>query len=101
MSVPKEGVLHWAMVQCGEVNLMFQEKHKMVAEYPIFENRDMGGGLTFYIKVADVRGLYNKIQSQVQMVSDLHQTFYGAEEFAIQDINGFVLTFAGEPRVIK
>lgn len=98
MSVPQEGVLNWAMVQYGDVNLMFQEKNNMVAEYPILKDQNMGGGLTFYIKVTDVKGLYNKIHTQVQMVSNLHRTFYGAEEFAIQDRNGFVLTFAGEPR---
>jgi hypothetical protein len=27
-------------------------------------------------------------------VQDLHTTFYGAREFAIQDCNGYVLAFA-------
>lgn len=94
MSVPQEGVFNWAMVQHGEVSLMFQEKENIIAEYPVLKDTPIGGGLTFYIKVEDVTGLYNKLKTQVNVVLDLQKTFYGAEEFAIQDINGFVLTFA-------
>jgi lactoylglutathione lyase len=96
MSVPQEGVFNWAMVQHGEVSLMFQEKENIIVEYPVLKDTPLGGGLTFYIKVGDVKGLYNKIREQVNIVLDLHKTFYGAEEFAIQDINGFVLTFADD-----
>jgi uncharacterized glyoxalase superfamily protein PhnB len=96
MSVPQEGVFNWAMVQCGEVSLMFQERKNIIAEYPLLKDTPMGGGLTFYIKVGDVKGLYEKIKKQVNIVVDLHKTFYGAEEFAIGDNNGFILTFAGD-----
>lgn len=96
MSVPQEGVFNWAMVQHGDVHLMFQETKNLIAEYPVLKDTPMGGGLTFYIKVRNVKGLYNKIKNQANIVVDLHKTFYGAEEFAIQDINGFVLTFADD-----
>jgi len=96
MSVPQEGSFNWAMVQCGEVNLMFQERNNIIAEYPLLKDTPMGGGLTFYIKVGNVKALYEKIRERVNIVSDLHNSFYGAEEFAIEDINGFILTFAGE-----
>lgn len=96
MSVPEEGILNWAMVQHGDVHLMFQERENIIAEYPVLKDRSMGGGLTFYIKVRDVKGLYDKVKKQVNLVADFHRTFYGAEEFAIQDINGFVLTFASD-----
>lgn len=94
MSVPEEGVLNWAMVQHGQVSMMFQQRENIIAEYPVLKNTPLGGGLTFYIRLRDVKGLYNKIKTQVTIVLDLHNTFYGAEEFAIQDNNGFVLTFA-------
>lgn len=94
MSVPQEGVFNWAMVQHGDVSFMFQERENIIGEYPVLKDVPMGGGLTFYIKVRDVKGLYNKVQKRVNIVLDLHRTFYGAEEFAIQDINGFLLTFA-------
>jgi uncharacterized glyoxalase superfamily protein PhnB len=94
MSVPQEGVFNWAMVQHGDVSLMFQERENIIGEYPVLKDVPMGGGLTFYIKVRDVKGLYNKVKKRVNIVLDLHKAFYGSEEFAIQDINGFILTFA-------
>ncbi len=96
MSVPQEGVLNWAMVQHGDVSFMFQERENIIGEYPVLKDVPMGGGLTFYIKVRDVKGLYNKVQKRVNIVFDLHRTFYGAEEFTIQDINVFLLTFADD-----
>lgn len=95
MSVPQAGIFNWAMVKQGEVHLMFQERGNIIEEYPIFKDRPIGGGLTFYIKVDDVEELYKKIKNSVSIILDLHTTFYGTVEFAIQDINGFILTFAG------
>ena len=37
----------------------------------------MGGGITFYIKVRDVKDLYNKVKKQVNIVLDLHRMFIG------------------------
>ncbi len=99
MSVPPEGMFNWAMVQHGDVSMMFQERENLIAEYPVLKDTPMGGGLTFYIKVRDVQSLYNRIKKQVTIALDLHKTFYGAEEFAIQDINGFVLTFAEDATI--
>lgn len=96
MSVPQEGIFNWAMVQWGQVSLMFQERENIIAEYPRLKDTPLGGGLTFYIKVDDVNSLYKKINQQVNIVFDLHNTFYGGTEFAIEDINGFILTFAGD-----
>lgn len=94
MTVPEEGKFFWAMLQCGKISLMFQEKQSILAEYPML--KPAAGGLTFYIKVKDVTSLFAKVKGKVNIVSDLHKTFYGAEEFALQDPNGFVLNFAGD-----
>ncbi|MCE5286812.1 MAG: VOC family protein [Pelosinus sp.] len=96
MSVPETGTFLWAMMSSEKVSLMFQERKSMLEEYPMLKDTSVGGGLTFYIKIKNVRSLYNKVQGRARIVLDLHKTFYGAEEFALQDPNGFVLTFAGD-----
>lgn len=35
-----------------------------------------------------------KIKADVKVIKGLEKTFYGATEFSIQDINGYLLTFA-------
>ena len=46
-----------------------------------------------YIYSDDVDALYEKLHSQVDIVEDLHDTFYGMREFILRDLNGFWITF--------
>ena len=34
-----------------------------------------------------------RLQGQVEVVKDLHETFYGMREFIVRDLNGFWITF--------
>lgn len=47
-----------------------------------------------HIDVDDVTALYKKIREQVTTIKGLHDTFYGAKEFYIADINGSVIASA-------
>jgi lactoylglutathione lyase len=93
-SVPETGTLNWAMIKLDAITFMFQERKNIVEEYPALNSFENGGGLTFYIKVSNVEELYKVLKGKVKMVKDLHKMFYGAEEFAIEDNNGYILTFA-------
>ena len=55
-----------------------------------------GGGLTFYIHVSDIHGLYKKLNGKVTIAKEMHETFYGSTDFAIEDCNGYILTFSQE-----
>ena len=94
MSVPENNPVDWALMQRGEVEVMFQARASLTEEVPLFEGMPLGGALTFYIDMQGVEALYEQIRTQVQVVQDLHSTFYGKREFAITDCNGFILTFA-------
>lgn len=96
MTVPDEGAPVWAMVACGEVRLMFQDRASIVAEYPKLDRSTLGGALTFYIKVDDVTELYARVKDRATILRPLHRTFYDADEFALEDCNGFILTFAAD-----
>ena len=94
MTVPETGKLDWAMVQNGAVTLMFQEKKNLKKEYPQLEKFEKGGGITFYISVTNLQEFFNSIKDKVNFVKEMHKTFYGATEFAIEDNNGYILTFS-------
>lgn len=95
-TVPEQAPFSFALVQAGEVQLMFQEEHSLKEEYPVLNTTQPGPGLTLYIKVQDVQQLYGQLKDRVKVLKTPHKMFYGATEFAIQDNNGFVLTFSGE-----
>ena len=93
-TVPEEGELDWGFVKKDEVMLMFQKESSIQEEYPALKGLNTGGALTLYIRVENVSEWYEKIKDQVNLIKPLNKTFYGANEFAIQDPNGFILTFS-------
>jgi uncharacterized glyoxalase superfamily protein PhnB len=90
----KGQALGFAIMKCGNIEMMFQTKQSLAKEVPEFSSMDIGGSLTFYIEVQDVRGLYAKLKDKVTIVKDMQKTFYGMQEFYIRDCNGYILTFA-------
>ncbi len=93
-TAPEEGQFVWAMLKRDEVEVMFQVRASLEEEFPALKHKEIGGALTFYIAIEDVKGLYAQLKESVTVVQDMHTTFYGALEFAIQDCNGFILSFA-------
>lgn len=104
-SVPSpDGRLQWAMVANGGATIMFQEVDNLTEEYPQLTGRPILGVMTFYIKMKDMHTLYKKLQGTAYIAQELHHTFYGADEFAIFDNNGYILTITEdkiEPTAIR
>ena len=94
MSNPESGTFEWAMLQSGEVKLMFESRASLEGELPALKEKPVGASGSFFIRLDDVKALYDKISGKVKIVSDLKKTFYGSEEFSITDNNGYILTFA-------
>ncbi|MCC6286500.1 MAG: hypothetical protein IT249_01315 [Chitinophagaceae bacterium] len=65
----------------------------IAADLPEITRQD-GGSLLLYIQTKEIRKLHDQIKDKVNVVKGLEKAFYGATEFSIQDINGYILTFA-------
>ncbi len=91
-SVPQDGELIFAIINAGNVNLMFQQLNSLQEEYPELKNLSDKLVATFYIKLQNKNSLYQKIKDTEYLVKEMHTTPYGAEEFALCDNNGFILT---------
>ena len=97
MKNPEQGDIIWAMMSCGKVSFMFQTFDSLGSEIPEISRQD-GGSLLFYIQLKDIRKFHDKIKDKVNVIKGLEKTFYGATEFSIQEINGYILTFAEEEK---
>ncbi|MCL1972152.1 MAG: VOC family protein [Endomicrobia bacterium] len=95
-SVPDEktGKLQFVILGKDNLTIMFQQRESLAGEYPELAADKVSPGCTIYIKVDDVKKFAGDIGAKVKLIRDLHKTFYGANEFAILDNNGYVLTFA-------
>lgn len=87
----KDQVLDFAMMKCGNVEMMFED---ISGNNSLFKGMHIGGSLTFYIEVDNIKELYGTLKEKVEVVKELHITFYGMEEFYIKDCNGYILAFA-------
>ena len=85
----------WAMMKNGGVELMFQEVASFKEDIgDVFDK--VGASASFYMKMDDVDGFYKKLAGKVEIVKELHITWYGMQEFYIKDCNGYILGFASQ-----
>jgi uncharacterized glyoxalase superfamily protein PhnB len=82
------GETDWASMTYGESEVMFN-----AGGQPSSANRRE---IDLYARVPDVAALCERLRGTVDLVEDVHDTFYGQREFIIRDINGFRIIF-GEP----
>ncbi len=85
------------LMTCGNVTFMFQTFESLGSELPAISRQD-GGSLLLYIQTKEIRKFYDQIKDKVTIVKGLEKTFYGATEFAIRDINNYILTFAEDEK---
>ncbi len=93
-TVPSDDKLVFAIVKANNVMLMFQDEQSLKTEYPQLSKCDYKAGLTLYIHVDDVLQLYEQLKDKARIAKDLHTTFYGSKDFAIEDCNNYILTFS-------
>lgn len=86
--------LVYALVSAGGIEMMFQKKSSFQEHVPAVSCEPVGGSLTFYFYVEDIESLRKNLDGKVEIVKDLHTTFYGMSEFYIRDCNGYILGFA-------
>jgi uncharacterized glyoxalase superfamily protein PhnB len=90
---PDKSLLIWAMIQNNGATIMLQRKDSFTEELPEYIGQECGGTFTLYINMKDVESYYNIVKNKVDLVKGIYKTFYGAEEFVIRDLNGYVLYF--------
>ncbi|CAD7766915.1 MAG: hypothetical protein DNFNHJIP_00316 [Candidatus Argoarchaeum ethanivorans] len=93
-SYRKDRLLDYAMMKCGNVEIMFQAKRSLTAAIPALKDKEVGGTFTLYMELEGVSELYARVKDIVTVIKELHTTFYGMQEFYIKDCNGYILTFA-------
>lgn len=93
-TVPEESPFVFAMVQSGPVEIFFNARHAAIEEYPALGKLPIGGTLTLYMEVAGVAKLYDELKPRVKVTMPIEKKFYGVTEFAFEDPDGYVITFA-------
>jgi catechol 2,3-dioxygenase-like lactoylglutathione lyase family enzyme len=93
-TVPEASPLVFAAVQSGPVEIFLNAPEPAIAEYPAFKDRPLGGTLTLFIEVSAVRKVHDALNGRVKIVMPLETKWYGVTEFAFEDPDGYLITFA-------
>ena len=93
-TVPDAAPYVFASVQSGPVEIFLNAPEPAAAEYPAFKDRPIGGTLTLFIEVSDIRRAYGELEGRVEVVMPLEHKWYGVTEFAFADPDGYLITFA-------
>ena len=73
---------------------MLQSKKSLVDEYPALAFESIQPCFTLFITVCEIHQLYEEVKGKVTIAKEMHQTFYGKNEFALFDNNGMILTIS-------
>jgi catechol 2,3-dioxygenase-like lactoylglutathione lyase family enzyme len=93
-TVPDAAPYVFASIQSGPVEIFLNAPEPATAEYPAFKDRTIGGTLTLFIEITDIHQAYASLGERVKIAMPLEKKWYGVTEFAFEDPDGYVITFA-------
>lgn len=93
-TVPEQSPFVFAIVQSGAVEIFLNARGPAEEEYPALRGRQLGGTLTLFMEVAHIEKIHNELKSRVKVVMPFEKKWYGTTEFAFEDPDGYVITFA-------
>jgi uncharacterized glyoxalase superfamily protein PhnB len=94
-TVPGENELVFALIKLDEVSIMLQSMKSFEESMPHYKNAKIGGTVLLYVDVNGIHEIHDKAQAaKVEIVAEMHKTFYGTHEFTIRDCDGYLVSFA-------
>jgi catechol 2,3-dioxygenase-like lactoylglutathione lyase family enzyme len=94
MTVPDHAPFVFASVTSGPVEVFFNDRSKVAKESPQLAGKPIGGGNTMFIEIDGIDSYHDEIKARVKIVLPIVTQWYGMREFAIEDPDGYVMTFA-------
>jgi len=82
----------FAIVYRDQIEIMLQRLEGY--QKPDLYNQRSGGIWDAYIRIEGVKDLYESVRGEATIVKPLRQLPYGAWEFEVKDLNGYILVFS-------
>ena len=94
ITVPDQSPYVFASVSNGSVEIFFNDRKTVAAEYPKLAGT-IGGSLTLYLEVDSLPAVLDRVQKAGATISmPVTDQFYGMKEFAFEDSDGYTITIA-------
>lgn len=95
IEVPEGDHIGFAALDNGTVELMYQTYEGMKDAGPLADVAAQGPTFIF-MEVADINAIKNALE-QTEIVQDVHETFYGAQEIVAREPGGHYVIFSQLP----
>ena len=92
IQVPEGDHIGFAALDNGTVELMYQTYEGMKGDGPLSQAAEQGPSFIF-MEVADIYAIKKALQLN-EIVQDIHETFYGAQEIVAQEPGGHYVIFS-------
>jgi uncharacterized glyoxalase superfamily protein PhnB len=93
-TVPEQAPFVFVWLERDGVPVFVNDPKAVEDDLPASAHRIPGGTATLYFVITGIDAFHAQVQSQAKVVMPLKTQFYGMREFAIEDPDGHLLTFA-------
>jgi lactoylglutathione lyase len=94
MTVPDAAPFVFVWLERDGVPVFLNERSTVEKDLPGASARTPGGTATLFFVVSNVDGYHASVSPHAKVIMPLKTQFYGMREFAIEDPDGHILTFA-------
>jgi uncharacterized glyoxalase superfamily protein PhnB len=93
-SVPDASPFVFVWLERDGVPVFLNDPKAVEHDFPGAAARVAGGTATLFFVVTEVDALHDQVSGKVPVIMPLKTQFYGMREFAVEDPDGHILTFA-------
>ena len=94
MTVPEQSPFVFASVTSGAIEIFLNDAAVAIKEYPSFAGKPLGATGTMFIEVDGIDAFHDAVKPKVKITMPIVTQWYGMREFAIEDPDGYLITFA-------
>lgn len=93
-TVPDTAPFVFVWLERDGVPVFLNDPKAVEHDFPGATARPAGGTATLFFALTGVDALHDEVKAKVKVVMPLKTQFYGMREFAVEDPDGHILTFA-------
>jgi uncharacterized glyoxalase superfamily protein PhnB len=83
-------VIDFAILGRDAIQIMLQARQSFEADVPTTDGMPIGASQTFYVDVEEVDEIFARIVDHVEVIKELHSTWYNTREVYFRDLNGYI-----------
>jgi len=93
-TVPDAAPFVFVWLERDGVGVFLNDRNAAAEDYPAMADRTPGGTAAMFFVVDGVNDYYADVSKRARVVMPIKTQFYGMREFAVEDPDGHIITFA-------